>query len=86
MAVWSEATTPSCYDHTFAVAFQPLYIYIYIYGLYAHPPPPTLGQPVHCGARLGTPPLFWGLSTHRPNRGRGGGGHRQTRAQEKALT
>ena len=31
MAVWSEATTPSCYDHTFAAAFQPLYIYIYIY-------------------------------------------------------
>ena len=35
MAVWSEATAPSCYDHTFAAAFQPLYIYththIYIY-------------------------------------------------------
>ena len=30
MAVWSEATAPSCYDHTFAAAFQPLYIYIYI--------------------------------------------------------
>ena len=26
MVVWSEATTPSCYDHTFAVAFQPLYM------------------------------------------------------------
>ena len=31
MAVWSEATAPSCYDHTFAAAFQPLYMYIYIY-------------------------------------------------------
>ena len=31
MARWSEATAPSCYDHTFAIAFQPLYIYIYIY-------------------------------------------------------
>ena len=46
MAVWSEATAPSCYDHSFALAFQhlsfalafqPLYIYththtyIYIY-------------------------------------------------------
>ena len=30
MAVWSEATAPSCYDHTFAIAFQPLYIYIHI--------------------------------------------------------
>ena len=30
MAVWSEATAPSCYDHTFAAAFQPLYIYTYI--------------------------------------------------------
>ena len=39
MAVWSEATAPSCYDHTFAAAFQPLYIciytYIYIY-IYIH--------------------------------------------------
>ena len=24
MALWSKATAPSCYDHTFAVAFQPL--------------------------------------------------------------
>ena len=32
MAVWSEATAPSCYDHTFAAAFQPLYIYIYLSG------------------------------------------------------
>ena len=23
---WSEATIPSCYDHTLVVAFQPLYI------------------------------------------------------------
>ena len=28
--VWSGATTPSCYGHTYALAFQPLYIYIYI--------------------------------------------------------
>ena len=26
MAAWSEATAPSCYDRTFAVAFHPLYI------------------------------------------------------------
>ena len=30
MAMWSEATALSCYDHTFAAAFQPLYMYIYI--------------------------------------------------------
>ena len=24
--VWSGATTPSCYGHTYALAFQPLYI------------------------------------------------------------
>ena len=30
MAMWFEATTPSCYDHTFAVALQPLYYYKYI--------------------------------------------------------
>ena len=29
MAVWSEATAPSCYDHTFTVPFQPLYPLFY---------------------------------------------------------
>ena len=29
MAMWSEATAPSCYDHTFAVAFQPLCILLH---------------------------------------------------------
>ena len=24
--VWSHATTPSCYGHTYALPFQPLYI------------------------------------------------------------
>ena len=33
MAVWSEATAPSCYDHTFAAAFQPL-IAIPLYGFF----------------------------------------------------
>ena len=28
MAMWYEATAPSCYGHTFALAFQPLYIYV----------------------------------------------------------
>ena len=31
MAVWSEATAPSCYDHTFAMAFQPLHIYMSVF-------------------------------------------------------
>ena len=30
MAVWSEATASSCYDHTFTVAFQPLYVGMYV--------------------------------------------------------
>ena len=28
--VEGRSTAPSCYDHTFAVAFQPLYIFMYI--------------------------------------------------------
>ena len=30
MAVWSKATAPSCYGHIFTLAFQPLYIVIYV--------------------------------------------------------
>ena len=30
MAVWSKATASSRYDHSYALAFQPLYIYIFI--------------------------------------------------------
>ena len=35
------------------------YIYIYMANT-QFSPPPTLGQPVHCGARLGTPPPILG--------------------------
>ena len=35
-------------------------IYIYIWRIRDFSPPPTLGQPVHYEARLGTPPPFLG--------------------------
>ena len=53
MAVWSEATAPSCYDHTFAAAFQPLYIYM-AYERSA-PPPPVWPPPAQGAQCLQTP-------------------------------
>ena len=53
MAVWSEATTPSCYGHTSAVAFQPPYVCVSIVKL--TPDPPQERTPLRFATRLRIP-------------------------------
>ena len=53
------------YIYIYIYIYVYIYIYIYIYGKYAIPPPPMLGQPVHFGTGLGTPPPYFGVEKHK---------------------